>query len=171
MANWPPSGCRKTAHCIQGSPAAGPRLYPPRCSPWPEHRCTANFHCRDNGPRQRSLVGEHNLRSGDAAGDLRLVCQRGTVIYRDLSQGGKALPAEVTGVEAIAVQHHDLHGSPPIVPGAGPARRFPAVGTAPFPMLLNTILILYTKYGADAMGAHFFLPPDPHSFRFFTGEP
>ena len=69
-----------------------------------------------NFVRQADLIDENDLRIADAGGH---VLRRGAVIDRQLTEGGKFIPAQVAGIGGIGIENDDLHGSHPPVLARG----------------------------------------------------
>ena len=85
-------------------------------------------------PGKRRLVGQYHLRTGDASGNLLLIGQGCALVYRQLPQLFKRGPADVAGIEAIAIQHHDPHVCPPLRHrhGCPPRILMPSYDNRPF---------------------------------------
>ena len=63
----------------------------------------------EDRPRQRRLVGQHDLGVRDARDRLRGICQARPVIDRHLRQLPQPIPAQIAGIFRITIQNHKFH--------------------------------------------------------------
>ena len=63
----------------------------------------------EDRPRQRRLVGQHDLGIRDARDRLRGICQARPVIDRHLRQLPQPIPAQIAGIFRITIQNHKFH--------------------------------------------------------------
>ena len=72
-----------------------------------QHAYVANLRAGGKGLRSdRRFVGDNNFRIANAGDDF---IRRRVLVYGQIAQRGKAVPAQIAGVFGISIQNHDFH--------------------------------------------------------------